>query len=227
MIYLKDTDVVLFQGDSITHGNRIESDFDMNHVIGHGYQDFLAQQLGLDNIERQPQIHNRGVSGDTIQMIAARAKKDIFDLKPTILSILAGVNNGYFYLKGDEECCPEKFNLAYRKLLDDVVKAFPDIKLIICQPFRYFDESYIEKYNRTREDELKALEVTAQIAQYAEQIANDYGAVFVRFKDALDSYMDKAPLPHIVWDGIHPTYVGHGILAKCWLETVEKAFEEK
>ena len=160
-------------------------------------------------------------------MIAARAKKDIFDLKPTILSILAGVNNGYFYLKGDEECCPEKFNLAYRKLLDDVVKAFPDIKLIICQPFRYFDESYIEKYNRTHEDELKALEVTAQIAQYAEQIANDYGAVFVRFKDALDSYIGKAPLPHIVWDGIHPTYVGHGILAKCWLETVEKAFEEK
>jgi len=89
------------------------------------------------------------------------------------------------------------------------------------------DHPYIEKYNRTREDELKALEVTAQIAQYAEQIANDYGAVFVRFKDALDSYMDKAPLPHIVWDGIHPTYVGHGILAKCWLETVEKAFEEK
>ena len=227
MIYLKDTDVLLFQGDSITHGNRIESDFDMNHVIGHGYQDLLAQKLGLDNIERMPQIHNRGISGDTVQMIAARADKDIFALKPTILSILVGVNNGYFYLKGDKECCPEKYDVAFRKLLDDVVKAFPSIKLIIGQPFRYFDESYLEKFNRTRDDELKALEVTAQISAYAEQIAKDYGAVFVRFKDALDSYVEKVPLSHIVWDGIHPTYVGHGILAECWLETVEKAFEGK
>lgn len=227
MIYLKDTDVLLFQGDSITHGGRLESDIDMNHVMGHGYQDYLFQQLGVENIERMPEIHNRGVSGDTVQMIAARAEKDIFALKPTILSILVGTNNGYYYLKGDEECSPEKYDIAYRKLLDDVVKAFPDIKLIIGQPFRYFDESYIKKFNRTREDELKALEVTAQIADYAEQIAKDYGAIYVRFKDALDEGMKKASCPDIVWDGIHPTYVGHGLMAKCWYDTVEKAFNNK
>ena len=49
MIKLGKQDVLLFQGDSITHGNRVESDWDMNHVLGHGYQFILAGKIGLDN----------------------------------------------------------------------------------------------------------------------------------------------------------------------------------
>ena len=60
----------------------------------------------------------------------------------------------------------------------------------------------------------------------AEKIAKDYSAVFVRFGDALDAYIAKYPIKQIIWDGVHPTYVGHGILARCWLETVEKAYNK-
>ena len=66
MIKLGKQDVLLFQGDSITHGNRVESDWDMNHVLGHGYQFILAGKIGLDNYKTCPKIVNRGISGDTI-----------------------------------------------------------------------------------------------------------------------------------------------------------------
>lgn len=220
MIYLRNDDVLLFQGDSITHGGRVHSTWDMNHVIGHGYQDYVAQTLGLDNIERSPLIVNRGVSGDNIDTIIERAQNDIIDIKPTIMSILVGTNDtSRHILSGVDYATPEYFNRRYRELLDTVLNALPDIKLIICQPFRYIvGEKYSEYGDKVIADIKQRCEIT-------EKIANDYNAVYVRFWDALDAYVDKCPIKNIVWDGVHPTYVGHCIMAKCWLGTVERAYK--
>lgn len=219
MIYLKSNDVLLFQGDSITHGGRVESSWDENHLIGHGYQDFIAQTLGVDNIERAPRIVNRGVSADNIEKIYARMQEDILDIKPTIMSILDGTNDASAYILRGLDMPPESYNATYRRLLDTVLKHCPDIRLIICQPFRYImPESTNNELNARLIDDVK------QRSRIAEQIAKDYNAVFVRFWDALDEYVGKYPVKQIVWDGIHPTYIGHGIMARCWLETVEKAY---
>lgn len=213
MIYLDKNDCLLFQGDSITHGGRVFSNWDMNHVIGHGYQDYVAQTLGMDNYLRNPRIENRGVSGDRLPLIRARMQRDIIDIRPTIMSILDGVNDCWAYKEGAPDTTdPKGYDIQYRALLDDILKELPDLKLIICQPFAY------------RED---FVEDVRERAEYARQIAKDYGAVFVPFWDALDKYVKNVPdYRQIVWDGVHPTYTGHGIMAKCWLETVEKAYNK-
>lgn len=219
MIYLKNDDVLLFQGDSITHGGRVESSWDKNHIIGHGYQDQIAQILGVDNIERNPTIINRGVSGDDIEKIYARMQEDIIDLKPTILSILDGTNDASAYVLRGENMPPERYDATYRRLLDTTLEHCPELKLIICQPFRYImPENTDEELNARLIDDVK------HRCRITEQIAKDYGAVYVRFWDALDKYVGKYPVKQLVWDGIHPTYVGHGIMARCWLEEVEKAY---
>lgn len=222
MIYLRSDDVLLFQGDSITHGGRVDSTWDMNHVIGHGYQDYIAQTLGVDNIERAPRIINRGVSGDTIESIYLRMQEDIIDLKPTIMSILDGTNDASAYIKKGKDMPPASFDKTYRKLLDTVLSELPDLRLIICQPFRYSLPEWgdSELYKRLVDD-------VHERSAIAEKIAKDYGAVFVRFADALDEYIAKyPPVNQFIWDGVHPTYVGHGIMARCWLETVEKAYNK-
>ena len=221
MIFLRSDDVLLFQGDSITHGGRVESTWDMNHIIGHGYQDYIAQTLGVDNIERAPKIINRGVSGDNIENIYSRMQEDIIDLKPTIMSILDGTNDASAYIKKGKNMPPESFDKTYRKLLDTVLRELPDLRLIICQPFRYVmpDCEDPKFYERIVED-------VHERSAIAEKIAKDYGAVFVRFADALDAYIAKYPIKQIIWDGVHPTYVGHGIMARCWLETVESAYNK-
>lgn len=220
-MFLRSEDVLLFQGDSITHGGRVESTWDMNHIMGHGYQDYIAQTLGVDNIERAPKIINRGVSGDNIKNIYSRMQEDIIDLKPTIMSILVGTNDASAYLNNAKDMSPANFDKTYRKLLDTVLRELPDLRLIICQPFRYVmpDCENTELCTRIVED-------IHERSAIAEKIAKDYSAVFVRFGDALDAYIAKYPIKQIIWDGVHPTYVGHGILARCWLETVEKAYNK-
>jgi len=55
----------LFQGDSITDGNRTR-DNDWNHVMGHGYAFIIASKLWYEFPAKQFHFFNRGVSGDKI-----------------------------------------------------------------------------------------------------------------------------------------------------------------
>lgn len=54
---------VLFQGDSITDGNRGRS-MDPNHILGHGYAFIIAASYGAVFPERNLTFLNRGVSGN-------------------------------------------------------------------------------------------------------------------------------------------------------------------
>ena len=83
---------ILFQGDSITDGNR-GINKDPNHILGHGYQAEISARFGADLAERHLTFMNRGVSGNTVSALARRWQTDTIDLKPDILSILIGVND--------------------------------------------------------------------------------------------------------------------------------------
>src|SRR5665213_2316983 len=52
---------ILFQGDSITDGNRGRS-ADPNHILGHGYQFIISCKYGAALAERHLVFMNRGVS---------------------------------------------------------------------------------------------------------------------------------------------------------------------
>ncbi len=49
---------VLFQGDSITDGNRTRNN-DWNHVLGHGYQCLIASRLWFDHPKNNLMFYNR------------------------------------------------------------------------------------------------------------------------------------------------------------------------
>src|SRR3954463_6527239 len=83
---------ILFQGDSITDGNRGRN-ADPNHILGHGYVFLIAARHGAEFPAKKLDFINRGVSGDTVSDLERRWQKDALDLKPDILSILIGVND--------------------------------------------------------------------------------------------------------------------------------------
>ena len=222
MIHLSKNDILLFQGDSITHGGRVYSDWDMNHIMGHGYPSIVAGKLALENIENAPEIINRGVSGDTVGKLIARWNEDTLALNPTILSLLIGTNDCGEYERTGVGPTPEIYNRELRFLLNYTKEVLPDIKLIIGEPF-YFakpsgfeNEEEAEKF-RTREKN------TFECAGLARKIAEDFGAVFVPYYETLKKYVDICPKGHIIWDGIHPTFIGHEIMARLWYETVDKS----
>src|SRR5436190_18411808 len=81
---------ILFQGDSITDGNRGRS-ADPNHILGHGYAFIIAAKYGAAYADRNLTFLNRGVSGNKVTDLAKRWQKDTLELKPDVLSILIGV----------------------------------------------------------------------------------------------------------------------------------------
>ncbi|NJB71757.1 hypothetical protein GGR42_002219 [Saonia flava] len=62
---------ILFQGDSITDGNRTR-DMDWNHIMGHGYAYLIASRLWHDYLGKDLMFYNRGISGDKIKDLENR-----------------------------------------------------------------------------------------------------------------------------------------------------------
>src|ERR1044072_1614248 len=83
---------ILFQGDSITDGNR-GRDADPNHILGHGYQFIISCKYGAELADRHLTFINRGISGNKVSDLAKRWQADTIDLRPDLLSILVGVND--------------------------------------------------------------------------------------------------------------------------------------
>ena len=135
MIRLSRDDTLLFIGDSITHGNRLNT-MDLNHIMGHGYQEMIASRLSADNYERMPRFINKGISGDKSFQILSRWQEDCLKYKPTIISLLCGVND-VLYDIDRVETSKEAVGFI-EEILKKTFDELPDVKFILCEPF-YLD----------------------------------------------------------------------------------------
>lgn len=218
MIKLKENDIILFQGDSITDGGRGRN-CDPNHIHGHSYQYIIGAELTADNIEKNIEFINRGNSGDRITDLYARWKEDCLNLNPTVLSILIGINDMIFNWEHKSGSDPERYEKIYRLLLDEVLSQNPDTLIVIMEPF----------FGDKPENDLDAY-FKSGIGAYQEKarkVANDYNAVFVPLQDLFDFYREKTDIYKLLWDGVHPTTAGHELIARRWKECVTERLENR
>ncbi len=209
--------VFLFQGDSITSGNRGRNG-DPNLIMGHGYAFTIASQLGCDFPDKNLTFINRGVSGNTVTDLEKRWKEDTLDHKPDVLSILVGINDSSSALKAhpsSNAVTTQIYNDVYRSLLDQVIKQNPNIILVLNQPFAF-------QHNLASRDWEARFQDLSKRQQIVENIALDYKAVLVRLQDVFNAACSKAPAEYWIWDGIHPTVAGHELIAREWIGQVMK-----
>ncbi len=204
---------VVFQGDSITDGGRARSGNDYNHTMGQSYAYLIAARLGALLPERQLTFLSRGNSGNTISDLAARWQKDTLDLKPDILSILVGINDSNAKMPMDI------FEQTYDKVLADTVAALPKVRLVLCTPFTLPVEP------RGHKNDFAPWDANVkERTQIIVKLAAKYHAAVVNLQPLLDEGCKKAPGSYWMWDGIHPSYAGHGLLAEEWLRVVNSAY---
>jgi lysophospholipase L1-like esterase len=202
---------ILFQGDSITDGNRGRN-ADPNHILGHGYPFIIAAKFGAAVPERNLEFMNRGVSGNTVLDLQKRWQRETLDLKPDVLSILIGVN--------DSNRVPiEQYEKVYDKLIVDAKAANPALKLVLCEPFGLPVGSRKAGWEAWNDDLAKRRSVV-------EKLAKAHGAALVPFQHAFDEAVKRAPAEHWIWDGVHPTYSGHQIMADEWERAVRAYWPE-
>ena len=213
-IELKDNDVILFQGDSITDAGRNKTDIKPNALVywGNGYAQIAGSHLLKHHPTKKLQIYNIGISGNKVYQLADRWDKDCLDLKPKVLSILVGVNDFWHTLTSGYTGTIDTYKTDYKKLLDRTKQALPDVKLIIGEPFGVLGvKAVTDKWYPTF-NEFRAA---------AKEIADIYDAVFIPYQSIFDKAIEVAPGSYWTNDGVHPSAAGVTLMAEAWLETVK------
>ncbi len=205
--------IMLFQGDSITDGARGRSD-DPNHILGHGYVFLIAADLGMTLAEHQPRIMNRGVSGDRASDLYARWNEDALALQPDLISILIGVNDVWAAMNGDPRGATDRFARSLRHVLEETAEKLPDTGLVLVEPF-------VLPTGAPASDWARWQERIAACQQSVRELARTFGAIHVPTQQRFDEACGQAEAAYWLWDGVHPTAAGHGLLSRAWLDVVQ------
>lgn len=206
----------LFQGDSITDGNRGRNT-DPNHIMGHGYAFSIASRVGARFPDKGLKFYNRGISGNTVPDLAARWQQDTLDVMPDVLSILVGVNDTDFALRQKHTEATKKFENGYRTLLRQTKEELPNCLLVLCEPF-IAPVGRVQEHWNDWQSEMRPKQEVVQ------RLAKEFSATFVPLQHVFDKATLRASADYWVWDGIHPTVAGHELITQEWLKQVGKHF---
>ena len=202
---------ILFQGDSITDAGRSRETLpESNAGYGGGYPALVAARIFGDHLGNDYNIINRGISGNRVVDLYARWKVDCLNLKPDVLSILIGVNDTWH--EKSERCNGvevDRYKVIYDMLLDWTVKTLPGIRLVLMEPF-------VLETGAVAADWLPEI---AERGVVVKELAEKYNAVFIPCQQIISDAAAKAGADELILrDGVHPTVMGHQVLADAWLK---------
>ncbi len=205
--YLHKGDTVVFYGDSITE------------------QNYYNQWVELYTATRFPwmrvHFYGAGVGGDRVTgggggPIDQRLERDVFSEKPTVVTVMLGMNDGGYQATTDE--IEQTYVKGYQHLLDSIREHVPGARLTLLGPSPYDDVTrpvfFPGGYNA----------VMQHFAEVDQSLADKYAAAFVNLNppvveaikkaDAMDPKLAVLLLP----DRVHPDPLAHWVMAAALLK---------
>lgn len=210
--------LILFTGDSITDGNRYkkkDQEWDLNHQMGHAYPYIVNGIIGSTYPEKQLRFKNRGVSGNRIVDLYSRCEVDLFPLKPDVLSILVGVNDGPIDRNNYEPTPKKKYEKIYRIMLEEVKERLPECKIVLMEPF-------VCNAGKMKKEGTYPLwrEAISGYGEVVRELSKEFGNVFIPLQNLFDEMCAQFEPEYWCWDGVHPTENGHGLIAREWMKAM-------
>jgi len=214
---LKTGDSVVFYGDSITA---------LRFYTGEVEEIMLTRYP-----EMRVEFFNAGVPGDTVYgglagATATRLARDVFPIKPTVVTVMLGMNDTG-YVPFDQHIF-DVFQSGYTTLLNSLSTALPQAKITLIAESPY-DEV-------THGTQFPGLGPTAQrYGNFVEQQARERHDTFANFNNALDTALRSAAKQNpdyaalLIPDRIHPSEVGSWVMAeelmRAWGASPEVSFQ--
>ena len=196
-------DRILFTGDSITDCGR-----DRNNAesLGWGYAAIAGAHLQARLASPELKIFNRGISGNRACDLLGRVEADLLALKPTVVSILIGINDVWRRYDSNDTTEAKAFERDYRALLEKV--ATLRARVVLLEPFLLHvpDDRYA-----WREDLNPKIDVVRKLAV-------EFGAELLPLDGLFAQAATQAPAAYWAGDGVHPSPAGHALIAETWLE---------
>ena len=197
--------VLVIQGDSITDAGR----FGDPEQLGVGYSRMVAKYIANFYPELSMKVYNKGISGNRSKDLVARWQVDTLDLKPTVVTILIGINDTWRAFDSNDPTSVEE----YAKNCEIIMKQTKDAgaSLIILEPFAVPTGVVTDAWRADIEPKIHALRKLA--LKYADAYIPLDGIFY-------NLSVDAAPE---IWtaDGVHPSFAGHRIIAKEIIKVLE------
>ena len=202
---------ILFQGDSITDGFRYREN---DQYRGSGYATLVSAKLGFE-FPAKYEFVNRGIMGNKVSDLLARMKTDIINIQPDVLSILIGVNDVGHELSRQNGIYAGLYERMYKMLIEEIKTALPAIRIIIMEPFVLKGSATLENWDAFDSG-------VRQRAAIARRIAEEYQLEFVPLQEKFEASVKVAPKEYWLYDGVHPTAMGHELIAREWIKVFLK-----
>ena len=191
--------VTVFIGDSVTDCGRLEVP-----PFGDGYVFNIANSTRLSG-----EIINVGTSGHRLVDLENRWNTDVLAHQPTLVSVAIGINDTWRRYDDNDPTSVEAFEDSYRRVLT-ATKAQGNPELVLCEPFLL---AVRDEMNTWRED------LDPKIA-VVHKLATEFNAKLVPFDQRFNDLAKEMSMSELAEDGIHPSKLGHQIMAELWLRTV-------
>ncbi len=214
---LKAHDKLVMIGDSITDAGRTQPYGEgLFEPYGRGYVNLVNALLGAVYPQLMIRVVNVGTSGHTTRDLKARWQRDVIDLKPQWVSCMIGINDVWrqFDMPWQTEVhvLPDEYGANLDELVGQTVGKVQG--MVLLTPY------YIEP-NRT--DGMRA-----QMDRYGaivKKIAARHKTLFVDTQAAFDRLLKQYYPGTLAWDRVHPSSIGHRVLAKAFLDALGFAWK--
>lgn len=214
---IKSDSIILFQGDSVTDAGRtydayqelgrIFSPTDVNLELGYGYPLVVYQYFQKYLLPKKAKIFNRAISGNRTIDLKNRWEKDTITLRPTHLSILIGINDTWRRYDSNDATSTATFEANYRYLLEDAYKKLK-CEFILMEPFLLPSDK--EKFFWFEDLSPKQAVV--------KRLAKEFNAIHIPLQRVFDKKCLKIKAQDLSTDGVHPTALGHQIIAESFID---------
>jgi lysophospholipase L1-like esterase len=145
--------------------------------------------------------------------LLARYDKDILFVKPDIISILIGVNDTWRRYDSNDPTSAKAFEKDYKALLDKIKKDLPKCKIMLMEPFVL---PSMPDRTKWRED----LDPKIQVVR---GLAKDYAKAYLPLDGIFaQAGIDQYDYREMAADGVHPTVIGHRIIAREYMKALTK-----
>jgi lysophospholipase L1-like esterase len=202
---LLQNDRILFNGDSTTDADRDRAD---THSLS-GYSKKIHEHLttqGIDGVKLNIECFNRAISGDTSAQMLKRFSADCEDTKPTLISLLIGINDTW--RRYDSGVCTSSVQFAdnYYQVLR-IAQKFTG-RIMLLEPFILpVDPEKMPFYEDLYE---KILAVRL--------LAREFKTAYIPLDGIFAESCAETTPSELSEDGIHPTDKGHRLIAREWLK---------
>ncbi len=204
-LHLPPRATVLFQGDSVTDAGR---DRTASADLGHGYAALAAEALRAAH--PGVTVLNRGVSGNRVADLRGRWEADTLAYRPDLLSVLIGVNDTWRRYDAGTVSPVDRWEEEYRQLLGRA-REHGVRELVLIEPFLIPVSREQWSWREDLDPRIHAVR----------RLAAEFDARLLAADGLLNQAARTAGRPEAVADdGVHPTELGHRLLAEAWTALV-------